>query len=291
MAAGGSTTGSGPGRVAACAAPPCTRRSPPAPTSSASHGSSARSTAWSRMTAGVRVSGAELATGRRRLAARRRRPALHRPSRRSASNGRFGRHRRFGLRKHYRVQPWSDLIEVHWSPRAEIYVTPVAPDVVGLSLLGAPRTDFDETIASIPALHDRVDGVAEVSDLRGGGPFRQRATVGAQGPRAAGRGCVRLRRRDHRRGAAARLRPGARRGRCDRRRSPAGLPGRVAEGDPRLPGAHLGAGARGILTAARRHRAAGVTGRPGCMRPRWSGSRSEVSIRGACGVATQTPGG
>ena len=124
---------------------------------------------------GVRVSGAELptVTGDWLLAV----DGLHSTVRRTLGLERPVRtHRRFGLRKHYRVQPWSDLIEVHWSPRAEIYVTPVAPDVVGLSLLGAPRTDFDETIASIPALHDRVDGVAEVSDLRGGGPFRQRAT-------------------------------------------------------------------------------------------------------------------
>jgi flavin-dependent dehydrogenase len=84
--------------------------------------------------------------------------------------------RRFGLRKHYRVAPWSELIEVHWSPRAEVYVTPVGPDLVGLALLGAPRIDFDETIASIPELRDRVAGAPETSDLKGAGPFRQRAS-------------------------------------------------------------------------------------------------------------------
>src|SRR5439155_2858250 len=34
--------------------------------------------------------------------------------------------RRFGLRRHYRVRPWSDVVEVHWSRHAELYVTPVA---------------------------------------------------------------------------------------------------------------------------------------------------------------------
>lgn len=85
--------------------------------------------------------------------------------------------RRFGLRKHYRVAPWSELIEVHWSRRGEVYVTPVAADVVGLSLLGAPHTDFDETIAAIPALHAQVSGAEEITDLRGSGPFRQRAST------------------------------------------------------------------------------------------------------------------
>ncbi|MEU8272163.1 FAD-dependent monooxygenase [Sphaerisporangium sp. NPDC049002] len=33
--------------------------------------------------------------------------------------------RRYGLRRHYRIAPWSDFVEVHWAARAEAYVTPV----------------------------------------------------------------------------------------------------------------------------------------------------------------------
>jgi hypothetical protein len=44
---------------------------------------------------------------------------------------------RYGLRRHYRVAPWTDLVEVHWAPRAEAYVTPVSADVVGIGLLFA----------------------------------------------------------------------------------------------------------------------------------------------------------
>ena len=44
---------------------------------------------------------------------------------------------RYGLRRHYRVAPWTDLVEVHWAPRSEAYVTPVSPDVVGIGLLFA----------------------------------------------------------------------------------------------------------------------------------------------------------
>ncbi len=102
---------------------------------------------------------------------------LHSPVRRMLGLDRRARGpRRFGLRKHFRVAPWTDLIEVHWSGRGEVYVTPVAEDVVGLSLLGAPHTDFDETIASIPALHERVRSAEELTELRGSGPFRQRAS-------------------------------------------------------------------------------------------------------------------
>ena len=84
--------------------------------------------------------------------------------------------RRFGITRHFAVEPWTDLIEIHWAPRAEVYVTPLAPDLVGVSLLGAPRTEFDETIAGIPALADRLRGLTSVSGLKGAGPFRQRAS-------------------------------------------------------------------------------------------------------------------
>jgi flavin-dependent dehydrogenase len=44
---------------------------------------------------------------------------------------------RYGLRRHYRVAPWTDLVEVHWTRRSEAYVTPVSADVVGIGLLFA----------------------------------------------------------------------------------------------------------------------------------------------------------
>jgi len=89
--------------------------------------------------------------------------------------------KRFGLRQHFRVKPWSDLIEVHWAKRAEVYVTPIAEDVVGIAILGAPKTDFDETIAGIPALAGHLAGAEPVSTLRGAGPFKQRAAAPSRG--------------------------------------------------------------------------------------------------------------
>src|SRR5690606_21409673 len=46
--------------------------------------------------------------------------------------------RRFGVRRHFEVAPWSEFVEVHWTPLGELYVTPVAPRLVGIALLG-PR--------------------------------------------------------------------------------------------------------------------------------------------------------
>lgn len=89
--------------------------------------------------------------------------------------------RRFGIRQHFEVAPWSDLIEVHWADRAEVYITPVSPSVVGVSVLGPPKTDFAATIASLPALAARLAGASPASELRGAGPFRQRASKPSSG--------------------------------------------------------------------------------------------------------------
>jgi flavin-dependent dehydrogenase len=83
------------------------------------------------------------------------------------------RHPRFGLRRHYRTAPWSDLVEVYWSPGAEAYVTPVADDLVGVAVLGDSRGDFDFRLAAFPSLRERLAAAEPVGGVRGAGPLRQ----------------------------------------------------------------------------------------------------------------------
>jgi flavin-dependent dehydrogenase len=83
------------------------------------------------------------------------------------------RHVRFGLRRHYRLAPWSDLVEVYWAPGAEAYVTPVADDLVGVAVLGGGPGGFAARLAAFPALRERLAGAAPASDVRGAGPLRQ----------------------------------------------------------------------------------------------------------------------
>jgi flavin-dependent dehydrogenase len=82
---------------------------------------------------------------------------------------------RYGLRRHYRVAPWTDLVEVHLTARAEAYVTPVCPDVVGIALLlSQPGGDnFEARLSAFPALSRRLAGAACASEVRGAGPMRQ----------------------------------------------------------------------------------------------------------------------
>ncbi|MEL7975445.1 FAD-dependent monooxygenase [Isoptericola sp. F-RaC21] len=91
------------------------------------------------------------------------------------------RPRRYGLRRHFRVPPWSDLVEVHWGPRAEAYVTPVAEDLVGVALLGPPGTDFATELATLPELAERVAGARPDGPVRGAGPLRVRSTARTAG--------------------------------------------------------------------------------------------------------------
>jgi len=101
---------------------------------------------------------------------------LHSPVRRRLGlDARPARSRRFGLRTHVPVTPWADVVEVHWAPHAEAYVTPVAPDLVGVALLTSVRAPLAEQLAAFPELQERMAG-HETSKVLGAGPLRQRAT-------------------------------------------------------------------------------------------------------------------
>ncbi len=81
--------------------------------------------------------------------------------------------RRYGLRRHAALAPWSDHVEVHWSPLAEAYVTPVAPDLVGVALLTSTSAPYDVLLAQVPTLRSRLDGVTWTTPVRGCGPLHQ----------------------------------------------------------------------------------------------------------------------
>lgn len=87
---------------------------------------------------------------------------------------------RYGLRRHFAVPPWSDVVEVHWSARAEAYVTPVGPDLVGVAVLTADRGPFAAQLAAFPRLVEKLPARAATA-ARGAGPLRQRVRARAAG--------------------------------------------------------------------------------------------------------------
>ncbi|HUQ61428.1 NAD(P)/FAD-dependent oxidoreductase [Lentzea sp.] len=83
---------------------------------------------------------------------------------------------RWGQRRHFELSPISSAVEVTWAPKSEAYVTPVAPDTIGVAILSSVRGGFTEQLLAFPELAARLAGARPVSGVRGAGPLRQRAT-------------------------------------------------------------------------------------------------------------------
>lgn len=107
---------------------------------------------------------------------------LHSPIRRSLGLDKPSRgRRRWGIRRHYRVAPWTDTVEVHWAAGgAEAYVTPVGEKCVGVAVLTSQQGGYDGQLARFPALAARLSGQPHGSD-RAAGPLRQRVAGRARG--------------------------------------------------------------------------------------------------------------
>ncbi len=86
--------------------------------------------------------------------------------------------RRFGFRRHYRVAPWSDFMELHWGRDCQIYVTPVSREEVCLALVSAdvsskfssgpkPRFRIEDALDEFPELAVRLKNAEFASSERG----------------------------------------------------------------------------------------------------------------------------
>ncbi|WP_250290278.1 NAD(P)/FAD-dependent oxidoreductase [Streptomyces atroolivaceus] len=84
--------------------------------------------------------------------------------------------RRYGLRRHYRIAPWTDFVEVHWSREGEAYVTPVGEGLVGVAVLSRHRRSHEQHLCAFPALARTLRGL-EAGPVRGAGPLRQAASA------------------------------------------------------------------------------------------------------------------
>ena len=66
---------------------------------------------------------------------------------------------RYGFRRHYRVRPWTDFMEIYWGPGCQMYVTAVGPDEVCAALITRdPHLRLDAALAHFPELARRFEG-------------------------------------------------------------------------------------------------------------------------------------
>ncbi|MGD0507371.1 MAG: NAD(P)/FAD-dependent oxidoreductase [Terriglobales bacterium] len=78
--------------------------------------------------------------------------------------------RRFGFRRHYRVTPWTDFMELHWGRRCQVYVTPVSREEVCVALISSNpqlRLRLEDALGEFPELSARLEGAEHASTERG----------------------------------------------------------------------------------------------------------------------------
>jgi menaquinone-9 beta-reductase len=84
-------------------------------------------------------------------------------------------HLRYAFRRHYRIRPWSDFTEVHWSLNAQAYVTPVSSTDVCVVLISShPQVRFASVDAEFPQLAERLASWTPARSERGGVTFSHR---------------------------------------------------------------------------------------------------------------------
>jgi len=75
---------------------------------------------------------------------------------------------RYAFRRHYRVRPWTDRMEVYWGDRCQGYATAVSNDQVCVALASHdPELRLEEGLRSLPELNARLRGAETTSAERG----------------------------------------------------------------------------------------------------------------------------
>lgn len=75
---------------------------------------------------------------------------------------------RFAQRRHFRVKPWTDRVEIYWGPKAQAYVTPLSNDETCVSLISRnPRMRLEDAWRQFPKLAGYLSGAMPSSAERG----------------------------------------------------------------------------------------------------------------------------
>jgi flavin-dependent dehydrogenase len=75
---------------------------------------------------------------------------------------------RYAFRRHYRVTPWADFMELHWGPNCQLYVTPVGSSEVCVALISRdPALRLDQALGTFPQVSEKLSGAEHGSVERG----------------------------------------------------------------------------------------------------------------------------
>jgi menaquinone-9 beta-reductase len=75
---------------------------------------------------------------------------------------------RYAFRRHYKVVPWTDRMEMHWGRRCQGYALPIGHDRICIALVSHdPGLRIEEGLQDLPELSDRLHGAETLSTERG----------------------------------------------------------------------------------------------------------------------------
>jgi flavin-dependent dehydrogenase len=76
--------------------------------------------------------------------------------------------RRIGIRRHYKIQPWTDLVEIYWGDYCQAYVTPIAPDEICVAVISKRAVvSFESAIVHLPELQQKLKGLRPHTSVKG----------------------------------------------------------------------------------------------------------------------------
>ena len=75
---------------------------------------------------------------------------------------------RFGFRRHYRIKPWADCVEIYWGSGSQIYVTPIGPQEICVAVISRDsHLRLDQALPLHPDLSARLQNAAVTTNERG----------------------------------------------------------------------------------------------------------------------------
>ncbi|HWZ77798.1 MAG TPA: NAD(P)/FAD-dependent oxidoreductase [Candidatus Sulfotelmatobacter sp.] len=74
---------------------------------------------------------------------------------------------RFAFRRHYRVAPWTDHMEVHWGERCQGYATAVSDEQVCVAMASHDPSRLEDGLKELPRLSARLERAEAVTTERG----------------------------------------------------------------------------------------------------------------------------
>jgi len=75
---------------------------------------------------------------------------------------------RYSFRRHYRVRPWTDRMEIYWGEKSQAYATPVSSEEMCVAVASRnPKLRLEESLSAFPQLRDRLHGTETASTERG----------------------------------------------------------------------------------------------------------------------------